>query len=254
MWTEIINDHHCVARTLREVDLGDTERVRSAWYPTSWLFAAASMALLAPTALLADVTGRVETHTAPRTGPSQAIVYAEPVDRPAPARPATPRLLQRDKTFIPAVIVVPVGSTVDFPNQDDIFHNVFSLSAPAPFDLGLYRAGATKKRTFAQPGTYRVFCNIHPQMTAFIVVVPTPYIATVGEDGRYSLELPPGTYRVTARSDRATPTAVEVTVKTGNESVPDITLDESRYVSVPHKNKFGQDYPASAYEKKEDGR
>ena len=142
------------------------------------------MAMLAPTALLADVTGRVEIHTAPRTGPSQAIVYAEPVDRPAPARPATPRLLQRDKTFIPAVIVVPVGSTVDFPNQDDIFHNVFSLSAPAPFDLGLYRAGATKKRTFAQPGTYRVFCNIHPQMTAFIVVVPTPYVATVGEDGR----------------------------------------------------------------------
>jgi hypothetical protein len=84
--------------------------------------------------------------------------------------------------------------------------------------------------------------------------VPTPYVATVGEDGRYSLELPPGTYRFTARSDRATPTTVEITVKTGNESLPDIVLDESRYVSIPHKNKFGQDYPASAYEKKEDGR
>ncbi len=139
----------------------------------------------------ADVTGRVETHTAPRTSASQAIVYAEPVDRPAPARPVTPRLLQRTKPSYPAVMVVPVGSTVDFPNQDDIFHNVFSLSAPAPFDLGLYRAGATKKRTFAQPGTYRVFCNIHPQMTAFIVVVPTPYMAP-WDDGRYSLDLPPG--------------------------------------------------------------
>ena len=116
-------------------------------------FLAASIALLSPAAVAADVTGRVETHTAPRSRASQAIVYAEPVDRPAPARPATPRLVQRDKTFIPAVMVVPVGSTVDFPNQDDIFHNVFSLSAPAPFDLGLYRAGATKKRTFAQPGS-----------------------------------------------------------------------------------------------------
>jgi hypothetical protein len=76
----------------------------------------------------------------------------------------------------------------------------------------------------------------------------------VGNDGRYSLELPAGTYRVTARSDRATPTTVALTVKTGNESVPDIKLDESQFVSVPHKNKFGQDYPASAYEKKEDGR
>jgi plastocyanin len=220
----------------------------------SRFFAAVSTVLVTSVASAADITGRVETHTSPGSRAAQAIVYAEPADRPVPSRPVTLRLLQRDKTFTPAILVVPVGSTVDFPNQDDIFHNVFSLSSPAPFDLGLYRAGATKKRTFAQPGTYRVFCNIHPQMTAFIVVVPTPYVATVGNDGRYSLELPAGTYRVTARSDRATPTTVALTVKTGNESVPDIKLDESQFVSVPHKNKFGQDYPASAYEKKEDGR
>jgi plastocyanin len=224
--------------------------MRSALCATLPLLSALLMALLAPSAAMADVTGRVETRTAPRTGRAQAIVYAEPVDRAAPARPGTSQLVQRDKTFIPGVLAVPVGSTVDFPNQDEIFHNVFSLSSPAPFDLGLYRAGATKKRTFAQPGAYRVFCNIHPQMTAFIVVVPTPYVATVGADGRYSLELPPGTYRVTARSDRASPATVEVAVKTGNEAVPDLTLDESQFVSVPHKNKFGQDYPASAYEKK----
>ena len=209
-------------------------------------------AVVSPALVSADVTGRVETRTAPGVRASQAVVYAEPVDRPAPSRPLTVQLLQRDKTFIPGVIVVPVGSTVDFPNQDDIFHNVFSLSSPAPFDLGLYRAGATKKRTFAQPGTYRVFCNIHPQMTAFIVVAPTPYVAAVGADGRYSLDLPAGSYRITARSDRATAPAVEWTVKGASGSVPDITLDESQYVSVPHKNKFGRDYPASAYEKKGD--
>ena len=144
MWTGIINNHHCVARTLREVDLGDTERMRAPGIPARGLSPLRRWPCFRRPPWLADVTGRVETHTAPRTRASQAIVYAEPVDRPAPARPATPRLLQRDKTFIPAVMVVPVGSTVDFPNQDDIFHNVFSLSAPAPFDLGLYRAGATK--------------------------------------------------------------------------------------------------------------
>jgi plastocyanin len=222
--------------------------MRSAPVAVSWLLAIWSV--LPPAALLADVTGRVESRTAPGVRAAQAVVYAEPVDRPPPTRPLTLQLLQRDKTFIPSVIAVPAGSTVDFPNQDDIFHNVFSLSSPAPFDLGLYRAGATKKRTFAQPGTYRVFCNIHPQMTALIVVVPTPYVATVNADGRYSLDLPAGSYRITARSDRATAPVVELTVKGASESAPDITLDESQYVSVPHKNKFGQDYPASAYEKK----
>ena len=200
--------------------------------------------------LNADVTGRVEVRTAGGSSPAATIVYAEPVDRPAPSRAVVARLLQKGKTFTPAVMVVPVGSTVDFPNQDPIFHNVFSLSTPAPFDLGLYRAGDTRKRTFAQPGTYRIFCNIHPQMTAFIVVAPTPYVTIAASDGRYSLDLPPGSYRVTARSERATPTTVEVIVKAGSETVPELKLDESRYVSLPHKNKFGQDYPASAYEKK----
>ena len=209
--------------------------------------------VLYPAIAAADVTGRVAVRTAPATGPGAAVVYAEPLDRAAPARPIAARLLQRDKTFSPPVIAVPVGSTVDFPNHDSIFHNVFSLSPPSPFDLGLYRAGATKQRTFSRVGGYRVFCNIHPQMTAFIVVVPTPYVAVVGADGRYALDLPAGSYRVTARSDRAAPVSVEMTVRSGADTVPELTLDESRYVSVPHKNKFGQDYPASAYDKK-DGR
>lgn len=202
------------------------------------------------TSAAADLSGRVEVRTATGVGAAPTVVYAEPVDQPGPWRPVTVRLVQRGKTFTPPVIAVPVGSTVDFPNQDAIFHNVFSLSQPVPFDLGLYRAGATKKRTFTQPGAYRVFCNIHPQMMALVLVVPTPYVTIAGADGRYSLDLPPGSYRVTARSDRATPVSVEVKVKGGSETAPDLSLDESRYVSLPHKNKFGQDYPASAYEKK----
>lgn len=210
----------------------------------------AAMWLAAPAAAAADVTGRVVVRTAPGVEPAPTIVYAEPLDRPAPSRPITTRLLQKEKTFIPAVLAIPAGSTVDFPNQDSIFHNVFSLSPPAPFDLGLYRAGATRTRQFARPGGYRVFCNIHPQMSAFIFVAPTPHVSVTSGDGRYALDLPPGAYRVTARSDRAAPVSVEITVRSGAEAVPDLTLDESQHVVVRHKNKFGQDYPASAYEKK----
>jgi plastocyanin len=196
------------------------------------------------------MTGQVEVRLAPGAAASSAVVFAEPLDRPAPVQPASVELDQRDKTFLPGVLAVPVGSTVAFPNRDPIFHNVFSLSPPAPFDLGLYRAGSSKSRTFTRPGAYRVFCNIHPQMTAFIVVAPTPYVTVADAEGRYTLELPAGRYRLTARSDRAASASVEVTVGAGALRAPALSLDESTYVAVRHKNKFGQDYPASAYEKK----
>lgn len=201
-------------------------------------------------ATAATVEGRVDVKSASSAGPALAVVYAEPLDRTAPARPVAARLVQKDKTFSPQVIAVPVGSTVEFPNIDPIFHNVFSLSAPAPFDLGLYRAGESKQRTFTQPGSYRVFCNIHPQMTAFIVVAPSPYVTIAGADGRYRLDLPPGSYRVTARSDRSAPVSVEMTVGTGASQVPELRLEESRAVASSHKNKFGKDYPPAAYDKR----
>lgn len=217
------------------------------------MLTAALIAALGQGLMAAAVTGRVEVQTAPDVGPSTAIVFAEPLDRAAPARPSTVTLGQKDKTFTPGVLAVPVGSTVDFPNDDPIFHNVFSLSAPAPFDLGLYRAGSTKSRTFSKAGSYRVFCNIHPQMAAFILVVPTPYVTMVDTHGRYTLDLPPGAYRLTARSDRAAPVSVEITVAAGALAAPDLMLDESAYVAAPHTNKFGKDYPLSAYEGKGKG-
>ena len=201
----------------------------------------------------AVVTGKVEVRTAPGVTPAPTVVYAEPVAKAAPMRPLTVRLSQKDKMFTPAILAVPVGSTVEFPNDDPIFHNVFSLSAPAPFDLGLYRAGASKARQFTQPGSYRVFCNIHPQMMAHITVVPTPFVTIAGPDGRFTFDLPAGVYRITARSDRAAAVTVTITVGSGAGTVPELNLDESQYVAIPHKNKFGRDYPASAYEKKGGG-
>jgi plastocyanin len=195
------------------------------------------------------VSGTVRTTTRPGVAPALAVVYAEPLDAAAPRRPADLALTQRNKTFRPAVLAGPVGSTVKFPNEDQIFHNVFSLAGPEPFDLGLYRAGATRARTFAHAGTYRVFCNIHPEMTAVIVIVPTPYVMVAGTDGRYTLDLPPGRYRVTALSDRAAPVSIEVTSTAGATAAPDLELNESAWVAAQHKNKFGQDYPAAAYKK-----
>jgi plastocyanin len=196
-----------------------------------------------------SVTGIVRSTTRAGTTAATAVVYAEPVDTAAARTPRRLILAQKNKTFQPRVLAAPLGSTVDFPNNDGLYHNVFSLSGPQPFDLGLYRAGDSRSRTFTAPGIYRVFCNIHPQMSAVIVVAPTSFIAVAGPDGRYTLDLPPGRFRVTATSERASPVSVEISSTQGASSVPDMTLDESSWVLTPHKNKFGKDYPAAAYQR-----
>jgi plastocyanin len=209
----------------------------------------AAVAMLPALAAAGPVTGMVRTVTRSGVAPATAIVYAEPLDAAPPRTAAPASLVQKDKSFQPHILAVPIGSTVSFPNNDPIFHNVFSMSAPQPFDLGLYRSGETRSRTFSTAGTYRVFCNIHPQMTALVVVVSTPHITTAGADGRFTLTLPPGRYRLTALSERAGPVSVEMTSVAGAATVPELTLDESEWTVVQHKNKFGQEYPAAAYTK-----
>lgn len=195
------------------------------------------------------VSGTLVIRTRPGIAPAPAVVYAEPLDVAAPRRPGTFTLTQKGKAFQPGVLAVPVGSTVEFPNQDLVFHNVFSLSPPEPFDLGLYKKGEAKSRTFTRPGLYRVFCNIHPEMAALLAVVPTPYVAIADARGAYAFDLPAGRYRVTAVSDRAAPTSAEITVGAAAVVAPPLTLDESQFTRTSHKNKFGQDYPAAAYKK-----
>jgi hypothetical protein len=210
------------------------------------MFAVALLA--APAVLLAGpVSGSVRTETRPGVQPAPAVVYAEPLDSAVPSLPRSVTLTQRNRTFLPPITAAPVGSTINFPNNDLIFHNVFSLSGPEPFDLGLYRAGDTRARTFTHPGTYRVFCNIHPEMTALLVIVPTPYVTVAGTDGRYILDLPPGRYRLTALSERARPVTTEIESTVGASAAPELVLDESAWAAVQHKNKFGQDYPAASY-------
>lgn len=111
----------------------------------------------------------------------------------APANPR-PVLDQRNLSFSPQVLAVRVGATVDFPNNDRVFHNVFSFRDGKRFDLGVYPVGARKTVVFDRPGVSRLFCNIHPGMAAYVVAVDTPYFSVSNNRGRFSVALPNGTY------------------------------------------------------------
>ena len=104
-------------------------------------------------------------------------------------------LEQRNMQFTPRVMAVQVGSTVELPNNDRVFHNVFSFNHGKRFDLGLYPTGATKRITLDRPAVNRLYCNIHPHMAAYIVAVDSPYFATSGEGGVFTIaSVPPGDY------------------------------------------------------------
>jgi plastocyanin len=170
------------------------------------------------------------------------LVRGVPGSRPEPlAQPAV--IDQTDKTFNPPVTVVPVGSTVDFPNNDRVFHNVFSVSRPATFDLGLYKSGSSKSVTFEDPGVVDVYCNIHPEMAAKVVVVDTEHYAITGPDGAFSLDgIPPGTYTFMAWQADGDPYEAQLQVTAGNTMTLHIELREERWPKDRHTRKDGTPY------------
>ena len=127
------------------------------------------------------------------------MVYLDPAPRGAFDARDEPRarLNQRGEAFVPHVLAVVAGSTVEFPNSDITYHNVFSLSRTKPFDLGRYAAGHSRSIRFDRPGIVRVFCDIHSHMSAFILVFAHRYFTVIDDDGRYRLDnVPPGAYTV----------------------------------------------------------
>src|SRR5213596_1322743 len=151
------------------------------------------------------VSGRIavlEKKNKPSPDLSSAVVYLEGAGPAAP--PVTVQIAINDKEFVPRVVVVPLGSTVRFPNHDPFDHNVFSVSGPDPFDLGQYGRGDAKGRTFRSPGLVRVFCNIHPRMVAFVQVMAGRHFTQPAADGSFEITpVPPGTWVLHAWHERS---------------------------------------------------
>jgi len=160
---------------------------------------------------------------------------------------------QKGKMFIPHILPVMSGTTVDFPNSDPIFHNAFSSYSGQIFDVGLYPPGTSRAVRFTRPGVLRVFCNIHPAMSAIILVFNTPWFVKTEKDGSFEMNVPPGEYDLSVFHERATEQeltglARRVVVQEPALQIPPVVISEAGYLVAPHKNKYGHDYAPSSDE------
>lgn len=221
----------------------------------TWLLRTCFSLLLAQAVLpAARVSGTVELVDSRDPGVrkrkdySGVVVWLE--GGPATAsQPKTVQMVQKNKRFTPHVLAVQVGDAVDFPNYDPIFHNAFSNFDGQPFDVGLYPPGTSQKVRFNRDGIVRIFCNIHPTMSAVIVVLKTPHHAVSSRSGAFTIEgVPPGEYTLRVfheRSPEATLKRQERRVSVGESGLdlPPIRISESGFIQTPHKNKYGKEYP-----------
>ena len=179
---------------------------------------------------------------------NETLVWLEPAaGKAAPKPPAKFRMTTRGKTLIPHVLAIPVGSTVEFPNDDPISHNLFSLSSTSTFDLGLYRKGAGKSQKFTAPGVINVYCNVHPTMSAVIHVMPTPYYAFADAGGNYAIgDVPAGKYKLVAWNEQggSVDSPVEVNASGLVSGNLNLTLDSRNFRETQHLNKVGKPYEA----------
>jgi plastocyanin len=205
------------------------------------------------------VTGKVELFGAEslkkEANGTGIVVWLEPA---AGARPGTRltsssppqrlRLIQEHKSFHPHILVVEVGASVEFPNHDPFFHNVFSLFEGKRFDLGLYEAGTSHIVYFDRPGVSYIFCNIHPEMSAVVLALDTPFFAVSNSKGNIAISgVPPGRYELRIWHERAAPDALkslsrEVTISEDSRSFGVLRVAETTALNLAHKNKYGQDY------------
>jgi len=192
------------------------------------------------------ISGRVElTEKDGRraTDISDVVVYVEGARAKAKAPGPNPSIVMKGKSFTPRVTAVPVGGTVEFPNEDPIFHNVFSVSGENRFDLPLYKRPKSGAQTFQHPGLVRVYCNIHPQMSAVVLVRDNPYFVKAAPDGSFMIEgVPAGKYTLTAWHEKASASQEIAVPGQGQITAKPMSLDASGFKPMPHKNKFGKDY------------
>lgn len=223
---------------------------------------AAILCLLAAQTGLAEesaVTGQVEivkgTAGSKAADASEVVVWLVPVGHAVPAVvPAgsgpAPQLVQRNKEFEPHLLVVQVGTVVQFPNKDPFLHNVFSLFNGKRFDLGFYEAGSSKSVRFDRPGVSFLFCSIHEQMNAVVLAVETPYFGVSDRSGRIAIPgVPNGRYRMHVWYERGSAENLDglertVEVSSAGHSLDTIQVVENPDFTLTHKNKYGQDYVA----------
>jgi plastocyanin len=187
----------------------------------------------------------------PLANASEAVVWLTPigatVEPPHQKASQIPQLVQKNKSFHPSLLVIPVGGKVEFPNHDPFFHNVFSLFEGKRFDLGLYESGTTRFVQFDKPGVSFIFCNIHAQMSAVVIALTTPYYGISDARGEVSIpNVPPGRYKLQFFHSSVTPEGLramsrEITIAPGDTALGTFTLTETD-VTVAHKNKYGRDY------------
>ena len=197
----------------------------------------------------------------PLADASNVVVWLSPLDRAAGAPAAMdaahrPQLVQHNKAFEPHVLVVQVGTLVEFPNKDPFLHNVFSLFNGKRFDLGFYEAGSTKSVRFDREGVSFLFCSIHEEMTAAVVAVDTPYFGLSDRAGRIAIpNVPDGHYQMHVWYERGLPEDLKSLDRAVQVSGSMRTLDRIRVIqnadfTLAHKNKYGQDYvppPSAGY-------
>src|SRR5688572_1655868 len=194
----------------------------------------------------AEVSGRVtmlDKGDQPGDDVGQAVLWLS--GPPSQSRPPVQAEIgTSNKEFSPHVMVVPVGSTVSFPNHDPFNHNVFSLSETNPFDLGLYGRDEVRSVLFERAGLVRVYCNVHAQMSALVLVRDTPWYAQPSSDGSFTLgPVPPGTYTLHAWHERAPELTRPLEVPSDGVEQLGVELDARGFQFKPHLNKHGQPYP-----------
>lgn len=166
------------------------------------------------------------------------------LDTTPPKAVLPPKITSKNKRFEPRILAVPVGTTVEFPNVDRIHHNVFSLSERAKFDLGLYKNGASKPYRFETPGLVNVYCNIHPQMAAFVFVVDGQIYGQTNANGTAMLAgVPPGKKPLKVWDEKGGEWTGTIDVASGKTTTLGVALDATTFKDAPHKNKYGKDYP-----------
>jgi plastocyanin len=237
-----------------------------------WMVLACCSALLDPVVLAQgmDVSAKIvirgdkrTSSNIPHKGSSDSanvVVWLspmQPVDpKPASAQHPPYRLLQKDKQFHPHLLVVPTGTSVEFPNADPFFHNVFSLFNGKRFDLGLYESGTSRSVRFDREGVSYIFCNIHPEMGAVVLALSTPYYAVSGAEGIVTIHgVPAGSYRLNVWSESAQLLSSNeaqriIQVPSEPSGIPirigEVAMQSTMSPMGHHRNKFGEEYQPEA--------